>query len=365
MTTVRITLPGCCAVLALAGCGMADPVGLSDPGQHLSVDVVPQQGPLASQQAEERDRAALVALYEATGGENWSKRDNWLTDAPLDDWHGVRFGQYNQGYGRVTGLYLAGNKLRGDIPPEIAQLDSLYDLHLYDNRLTGPIPPELGDMGALEEILLYDNRLRGAIPKELGKLTRLQYLALDQNRLSGPIPTELGNLERLRALELYRNRLTGSIPAELGRLVGLWTLKLQRNRLSGSVPEELSELTRLRTLRLDRNRFTGRLPEAFPGGLRKLRRFHFQRQDLCAPNTTEFVEWFEWVVPDVKGPFCAEAVDFSGGIKGGRSTPRQSASALHRVAWLSHPKSGSIQPLGGPDWLPVPGRQRDTPPGRS
>ena len=35
------------------------------------------------------DRAALLALYEATNGPNWVNRDNWLTDAPLGDWYGV------------------------------------------------------------------------------------------------------------------------------------------------------------------------------------------------------------------------------------------------------------------------------------
>ena len=29
------------------------------------------------------DRAALVALYEATGGPNWRNNTNWLTDAPM------------------------------------------------------------------------------------------------------------------------------------------------------------------------------------------------------------------------------------------------------------------------------------------
>ena len=35
------------------------------------------------------DRAALVALYEATDGPNWVNAENWLTDAPLGDWYGV------------------------------------------------------------------------------------------------------------------------------------------------------------------------------------------------------------------------------------------------------------------------------------
>ncbi|MYA15359.1 MAG: hypothetical protein F4Z28_00600, partial [Gammaproteobacteria bacterium] len=39
---------------------------------------------------ENPDRSALVALYEATDGPNWIDNTNWLTDAPLEDWYGVR-----------------------------------------------------------------------------------------------------------------------------------------------------------------------------------------------------------------------------------------------------------------------------------
>ena len=38
---------------------------------------------------ENPDRAALVALYNATDGPNWAEKDNWLTDKPLAQWHGV------------------------------------------------------------------------------------------------------------------------------------------------------------------------------------------------------------------------------------------------------------------------------------
>ena len=37
----------------------------------------------------ETDREALVALYNATNGENWFRSDNWLSDAPLGEWYGV------------------------------------------------------------------------------------------------------------------------------------------------------------------------------------------------------------------------------------------------------------------------------------
>ena len=50
------------------------------------------------------DRAALIALYEATDGPNWVNSENWLTDAPLGKWFGVR----TDASGRVVGLDLSG-----------------------------------------------------------------------------------------------------------------------------------------------------------------------------------------------------------------------------------------------------------------
>ena len=34
--------------------------------------------------------AALHALYNATDGANWTNSGNWLSDAPLSDWHGIK-----------------------------------------------------------------------------------------------------------------------------------------------------------------------------------------------------------------------------------------------------------------------------------
>ncbi len=54
------------------------------------------------------DRAALVALYNATDGPNWVNNGNWLTDAPLGDWYGVD----TDVSGRVVRI-----KLRGKLQP--------------------------------------------------------------------------------------------------------------------------------------------------------------------------------------------------------------------------------------------------------
>ncbi len=150
-----------------------------------------------------QDRAALVALYEATGGPNWRRSGNWLTATPLGEWYGVNTNRE----GRVVGLSLIDNALDGPIPPELGNLTGLGLLSLIDNALRGPIPPELGNLASLEELRLYNNALSGPIPPELGNLASLKLLDMSDNALSGPIPPELGNLASLEWLSLGGNEL--------------------------------------------------------------------------------------------------------------------------------------------------------------
>lgn len=58
------------------------------------------------------DRAALVALFEATGGPSWTSNDGWLASAPLSDWYGITI----DADGRVTELDLRRNGFAGPNP---------------------------------------------------------------------------------------------------------------------------------------------------------------------------------------------------------------------------------------------------------
>ena len=139
------------------------------------------------------DREILVELYNATDGPNWIHDDNWLTDAPLGEWHGVT----TDAGGRVTVLNIDDNGLSGSIPPELGNLSNLETLRLRLNELTGSIPAELGNLSNLVYLNLRLNELTGSIPAELGDLSNLVYLNLRSNELSGPIPAELGDLSNL------------------------------------------------------------------------------------------------------------------------------------------------------------------------
>ena len=105
------------------------------------------------------DREALVALYHATDGPNWTNNTNWLTDALLGQWAGV----YTDNTGRVTYLDLSANQLSGEIPPSLGNLDGLFGLGLSLNQLSGEIPPSLGNLTNLEWLDLSWNQLSGEI----------------------------------------------------------------------------------------------------------------------------------------------------------------------------------------------------------
>ena len=204
---------------ALAACGSDEPSGVTDPDRTASTPTetpasptrtpsTPGSGdaptatdapepatataPPAASGSAETDREALVALYNATDGENWNRSDNWLSDAPLGEWEGVTTDD-----GRVTRLHLHANDLSGEIPEELGSLSNLRELYLNGNALNGEIPEELGSLSNLETLSLRDNELSGEIPAEMGSLSNLESLRLNGNELSGCVPSSLEDqLER-------------------------------------------------------------------------------------------------------------------------------------------------------------------------
>ena len=81
------------------------------------------------------DRTALAALFDATGGTEWRRSQNWISDVSMRQWQGV---VVNHESGRVTHLMLTSNGLRGELPSELQALEELEELLLAGNeRLTG------------------------------------------------------------------------------------------------------------------------------------------------------------------------------------------------------------------------------------
>ena len=135
---------------ALAACGSDERSGGTVPDRNASI---PTEMPASA----ETDREALVALYNATDGENWNRSDNWLSDAPLGEWYGVD----TNNDGRVTVLNLSRTNLSGEIPAELGNLFKLERLSLTVNELSGEIPPELGRLSNLIRLHLGGTELSG------------------------------------------------------------------------------------------------------------------------------------------------------------------------------------------------------------
>ncbi len=196
------------------------------------------------------ERAALIALYNNTNGDNWTKKSGWKT-APLyadgfampgteGSWHGVTVDS-NQ----VTYLSLATNQLNGSIPSQLGNLTGLNGLDMHENKLNGSIPSQLGNLIKLRTLLLYSNQLTGSIPAQLGNITGLEWLMLNNNQLSGNIPSQLGYLSKLSYLQLHYNELSGNIPSQFGSLTKLMSLLLNHNHLTGVIPTTLTNLTHI------------------------------------------------------------------------------------------------------------------------
>lgn len=252
-------------------------------------------------------------------------------------------------------LFLADNSFSGTLPSALG--DSLQEVHLQSNHLTGTIPAALAAMAGLEVLLVHNNRLTGDVPPEICELQlNREYSAStstgngagdDDNGISrhrrldtnlvisdrdgcaavacpagfysptgyspcSPCEDQLMNpylgaikclsfsqeqvLDTLYnatseygwtdqswgdnavpvcsrkgvdcngqgnviGLNLKNQGLSGTIPLELGFLPNLIALDLSHNSLTGQLPEELA-LAPIRTLVLSENNLSGYVPDS-------------------------------------------------------------------------------------------------------
>lgn len=222
-------------------------------------------------------RDALIAVYNASNGSNWSNRAGWLGPTGTEcTWHGV---QCDAEQANVDVLYLFDNNLSGTISPDIAKLTKLRSLQLYNNALTGEIPSSLGQMTELRSVFLTNNQLTGTIPSSIGGMTNLEEFQANGNALTGPLPDSIGNLANLRYLDLSYNEITGKIPDLSRTKLQYLSLAINRfsggvpalpaaiqyadfavNELTGNIPTSLASLPELVSLRLSNNFLTGGIP---------------------------------------------------------------------------------------------------------
>ncbi|AXT18307.1 hypothetical protein D7030_08395 [Flavobacteriaceae bacterium AU392] len=253
------------------------------------------------------ERDALIALYNATDGANWTNNTNWNTAAPVCDWYGVIVEN-----GTITQLNLTSNGLIGTIPTELSALTELRGFRLDYNQLTGSIPswvfnlqstssidillnnnqlsgvlPTTMNSPNIRYLYLNRNQLQGDIPIQIENLTNVERLRISDNDFTGTIPNILGNLANLKELWLNGNQLSGQIPNELGNLLNLNDLRLSANELSSAIPNELGGLTSLTILNLGGNQLSGTIPSAF-GNLTNLTALTLDNNQLTGTIPSTF-----------------------------------------------------------------------------
>jgi Leucine-rich repeat (LRR) protein len=242
----------------------------------------------ASISQDERD--ALIALYEATGGDEWFDRSGWL-GAPGTEcsWYGV---YCNDSESWVEYIDLSYNNLTGTLPQELTALDSMWGLYLGYNEFSGGFPTVLTQMPDLGFLDLEGNNLSGTIPSGVGDMGSLEYLYVGYNDFEGPLPQELrllnligiglggtnidGTLSEIIAffsvfsdleyLVLSDLGFQSDVPPTISRFTELRTLNLGGNDLTGDIGSVLlllQPMAALEELYLDRNQFTGALPQDF------------------------------------------------------------------------------------------------------
>ncbi|HCR49448.1 MAG TPA: hypothetical protein DIW24_07460, partial [Bacteroidetes bacterium] len=176
----------------------------------------------------EADSLALVALYNSTGGANWTNKTGWLKD-PVSQWYGITI-YYNW----VDEINLSNNNLTGDLSG-LANAIITHPYALY----------------YVSVMNLSNNNLTGTVPKEIIRNT------LNESRASGP-PNKV-SLNKKSAgfyqLRLNNNNFTGLFPAEVHNVYDMSVLDISNNNLSGFLfnPQQMSMY--IETVNLSNNHF--------------------------------------------------------------------------------------------------------------
>ena len=99
-----------------------------------------------------QEKDALVAIYNATQGDNWTQ--SWDLNADVTAWQGLTIKD-----NKVVAIDLSFNNLVGSLPDELGNLTNLESLNLFRNRITGAIPSTIGNLKQLKVLNIAFNKL--------------------------------------------------------------------------------------------------------------------------------------------------------------------------------------------------------------
>lgn len=169
-----------------------------------------QQTIIVKQSYKDLEREALIALYNATGGEKWTNNTNWCSDKPISEWFGV----LTTDEGKLYQLNLPTNNLCGNLPDIFDKLPYLQHIYISNNNLTGEIPQSLYNLD-LNALILGNNKMEGSLSEKISNWTHLFSFDIRNNNFNGTIPAALGKLSQLVYCDLMLNQFSGELYPEI------------------------------------------------------------------------------------------------------------------------------------------------------
>jgi len=194
-------------------------------------------------QANIQDSMALVDLYNATDGPNWTHHANWFSQLfwpnnvdqygiPIYGhtyWEGVEM----SASARITRFYKADGNLNGSVPSSFSNLSMLDTLYFGDNGGGNPnLTGSISSLGMLKYL-----SITGTGISTVSGLTNLEELYADA--CPSLNLSTLSSLGSLKTLSIQGCGLT-SVPSSFLQLLNHATINVNYNQLNFDVTEQLA-----------------------------------------------------------------------------------------------------------------------------
>nr|XP_018686913.1 PREDICTED: receptor-like protein 12 [Musa acuminata subsp. malaccensis] len=167
----------------------------------------------------------------------------------------------------LESLDLSQNKISGQIPETIENLQNIRSLYLYDNFIIGQIPETFNRLYNLQFLDVSRNHLTRLVAETLNGLCNLSFIDLSHNHIGGELSYLIDSLLHCEQratlyLSISGNNLSGIVPSSMGQLSALQVLDLSSNLLEGNITEaHFSKLTNLEHLDISYNSLNVILPD--------------------------------------------------------------------------------------------------------
>lgn len=203
----------------------------------------------------DKEIKALKDFYTSMNGDNWVRKDNWMSDVSPCEWFGVKC-EYNE----LTGIFLARNNLDGQFVNSFGYLKNLKNLDLASNKIKGHFPYSFLFLTKLVAVSFRYNQLEGDIGN-FRNCENMKWMHLDWNNVTGDLNSLANRMPNLRVLGLTGNKVQGTINFNLLKsFPQIQILSLGMNKISGNISEFLSgHAPDLENLDLCMNNFCGSL----------------------------------------------------------------------------------------------------------